>query len=185
MPTPMSRLLTPSSRAVLIGLWISLTATALGPTGCTSESSDGTTDTTRGGDTPETSPDSDAVDVSLDADVATPDVEPTPGCWPRFDLSRCADAGWTWYSDRATNYCPNPGENCPPPTDASFCAKPCGDDSDCAGTTVPFCGPIAWWGSSDHYHCASFRVCVPLKPEPSWCYHPREEDRCCTGFPCF
>lgn len=177
MPTPMSRLLTPSHKPLLIGLWISLISTALGPTACASEAEDGTADTAQSGDTPETSAD--------DTDVAAPEVEPASVCWPGYGQARCAEVGWTWQGDYATNYCPNPGENCPPPTDASFCALPCSDDSDCAGTTVPFCGPIAWWGGSDNYHCSSFKVCVPLKPEPSWCYHPREEDRCCTGFPCF
>ena len=178
MPTPMSRPLVLSSSALFAGLWLSSLSATPGLTACTSEASDGTADTAQADDTPETSADSDTSEGSLDTEVEAPDVEPTLVCWPGYGQARCEELGWTWQGDYATSYCPNPGENCPPPTDASFCALPCSDDSDCAGTTVPFCGPIAWWGGSDGYHCSSFKVCVPLKPEPSWCYYRRPEELC-------
>lgn len=113
-----------------------------------------------------------SADSRSDSDLST------NTCWMFYGEDACREEGWTWYNDFSTSYCPNPGQSCSPPNDESFCALPCSRDSDCAGTPMPFCGPIAWWGGRDNQHCSSFRVCVPLKPSPSWCYHPRPEQRC-------
>lgn len=191
MPPAKSRLLALSSAAFFAALW---TSTTLGPTACTSETSDGTADTTPSGDTgdtdhsgldtdtaeaPETADDSDAAQDILDTEVPTPDIEPLPACWPNYDKARCEPSGWTWHPDYSTHYCPNPGENCPPPSDESFCALPCDDDADCEGTTVPFCGRIGYWDGGDAYGCSLFKVCVPFASSYEWdCYRPRPAELC-------
>ena len=97
---------------------------------------------------------------------------------PIYDAAACSAAGWNWFSDYATHYCPS-GQSCPPPSSASFCALRCDSNSDCAGTSVPYCGRIGYWGNSDHWHCSSFKVCVPEKPSDSSCYQ-REAESFCT-----
>jgi hypothetical protein len=100
-------------------------------------------------------------------------------CWPNHHEVACEAAGWTWHSDIATSFCPNPEDYCPPPTYSYFCALPCEQDTDCQGTTAPHCGRIGYWGGRDNYGCSPFKVCVPLESPYDWgCYDPRPSEFC-------
>ncbi len=120
-------------------------------------------------------------DTSPDVDTAetTPEVVALDPCWPNYHEDACEAAGWTWHHDVATNFCPNPEENCPPPTHSYFCALPCEQHADCEGTSAPYCGRIGYWGGSDYYHCSPFKVCVPLESPYEWdCFQPRPPEFC-------
>jgi hypothetical protein len=154
---------------------------------CASSGSEGTADTSPDPDaeSADTSPDPDAEiadpGTGPDAESAdtSPDAEVREPCWPNHNEAACEAAGWTWHSDYATHFCPDPEEYCPPPEYSYFCALPCEQDTDCRGTTAPYCGRIGYWGGSDNYGCSSFKVCVPLEPTYEWgCYDPRPTELC-------
>lgn len=153
-----------------------------------SESGDDVDDTGTAEDPDDTHPadaqsadsaDSTDSEPSEDSEVSSPEVIVGPPCWPDYSEARCGEEGWTWHADLATHYCPNPGENCPPPTTSYFCALGCEEDVDCEGTTTPYCGRIGYWGGSDSYGCSPFKVCVPFEIGYEWdCYSPRPAEVC-------
>lgn len=96
-------------------------------------------------------------------------------CWPSTP-STCREAGWRWYNDYATSYCP--GSSCGPPTEYPFCAHPCADDADCTDAIAPHCGRVGYWGGSDGKGCSPFKACIPLEFSGGSCYSPGFADLC-------
>ncbi len=120
--------------------------------------------------------------TEADDDVVEADVPAliTP---PRGTRADCVAAGWDWYRDMATHYCPHPFPNdlsdCPPPEATCFCALTCETDADCAGTTLPQCLPVLWFGGSDAGGCSyDFKVCSVEPPRFQVCEYPERARRC-------
>jgi hypothetical protein len=115
-----------------------------------------------------------ADEAGADTTDTTNDTEP---CWPGFDESTCEAVGWRWYLDIGASRCGTPPCQ---PGDYSFCALPCVESSDCAGTTAPYCGRIGYWGGRDNYGCSDFKVCVP-EPAGYTCFQGRMAGGTCES----
>lgn len=102
-------------------------------------------------------------DAGSPADGDAADLDVAAEAPPMSGRAACLDAGWSWFSDTAVNYCNVQSDvdpSCPPPVTTCFCARRCSDDSDCAGLTQTRCAAVTIYERGDAAHCSTYRVCV-------------------------